>query len=127
MDKNAKKIIIDGIAYVTEDYALGVLKEAEKKEGMPYVMIRTYSAGVHCGYLKYRDGKEVHLIDSIRIWKWSGAATLSQLAMEGTNDVNNCKFSMPITTKLILTEAIEVINMTEIAKRSIQNVRSWKI
>jgi len=115
-----KEITIDGQVYVPKDSA------AEQRDGMPYVMIRTYSAGVHCGYMKSREGKEVVLLDSIRIWKWAGAASLSQLSMEGTTDSGNCKFGMPITTSLTLTEAIEVIEMTEAAKQSIQNVKSWK-
>jgi hypothetical protein len=114
-----KEIIVDGVVYILKN------QEAEKKDGMPFVMIRTYSAGVHCGYLKAREGKEVTLIDSIRIWRWSGAASLSQLAMEGTTNPEECKFGVPIT-EIILTEAIEVIAMTETAKQSIQNVESWK-
>ena len=126
--KNMKKVKVDkveieGIIYVPENSIPNV---AEKREGMPYVMVRTYSAGVHCGWLKSKKAKEVELLESIRIWKWEGAASLSQLAMEGTNNPNNCKFGMPITTSLILTESIEVIEMTETAKNSIQNVESWK-
>lgn len=117
------ELTIEGIVYVPKS---SVEQKAEKRDGMPYVMIRTYSAGVHCGYLKYRDGKEVELLDSIRIWKWAGAASLSQLSMDGTNNPSNCKFGMPITTSLILTEAIEVIEMTETAKQSIQKIASWK-
>jgi len=110
-----KTVTIDGVKFIEE-----------KTDGMPYVMIRTYSAGVHCGLLKSRNGKEVELLESIRIWKWSGAASLSQLAMEGTNDTENCKFGMPISTSLILTEAIEIILMTETAIQSIKKVKSWK-
>jgi len=118
-----KEMVIDGVTYVPKGTEI---KEAEKRDGMPYVMIRTYSAGVHCGYLKSRNGKEVELLDSIRIWRWDGAASLSQLAMEGTNKPSGCKFGVPITTLLLLTEAIEVITMTETAKQSIQIVESWK-
>jgi hypothetical protein len=92
---------------------------------MDYVMIRTYSAGVHCGYLRKKDRKEVTLIDSIRIWKWNGAASLSQLSQEGTNKPDECKFGIPVK-KIILTESIEIITMTELAKKSIQKVVSWK-
>jgi len=122
MTKKVKvdELVIDGVTYVPKGLS------AEKLEGMPYVMIRTYSAGVHCGYLKSREGKEVELLDSIRIWKWDGAASISQLAMEGTNAPDGCKFGVPITTSLLLTESIEVIEMTETAKQSIQNVSSWK-
>jgi hypothetical protein len=125
MSKKVKvdELIIDGTVYVPKE---SVVEKAKSRDGMAYVMIRTYSAGVHCGYLKSREGKEVVLLDSIRIWQWSGAASLSQLAMEGTKSPANCKFGMPITTDLILTEAIEVIEMTETAKQSIQNVTSWK-
>jgi len=118
-----QEIVIDGTTYVPK----GSINEiAETRDGMPFVMVRTYSAGVHCGYLKERNGKEVKLLDSIRIWKWSGAASLSQLSMEGTNNPSECKFGMTITTQLILTESIEVIEMTETARQSIQNVEPWK-
>ncbi len=117
------ELVIEGITYVPKD---SIAKKAEPVDGMDYVMIRTYSAGVHCGWLKKREGKEAELLESIRIWKWSGAASLSQLAMEGTNDSSNCKFGMPISTSLTVTEVIEVIVMTEKAKESIQNVEAWK-
>ena len=46
-----------------------------------YVIVRTYSAGVFAGYLISQKGKEVTLTDARRIWFWSGAASLSQLAI----------------------------------------------
>lgn len=125
MNKTVKvqEIVIDGTTYVPKsDQSI----TAKKRDGMQYVMVRTYSAGVHCGFLKSRNGKEVVLLDSIRIWKWAGAASLSQLAMDGTNSPSNCKFGVPITTSIILTETIEVIEMTETAKQSIQKTKSWK-
>ena len=115
-----QEIIIDGTTYVPKETILAI-----KRDGMSYVMIRTDSAGVHCGYLKSKEGKEVVLVDSIRIWKWAGAFTLSQLAMEGTKKPDNCKFDIPITTSITLTEAIEIIEMTDIAKQNIQKVKSW--
>ena len=120
MKKKIDKFELEGITYVPENSQM-----AEQRDGMDYVMIRTYSAGVHCGYLKERKGKEVTLLDSIRIWKWDGAASLSQLSQEGTNAPAGCKFAMPIK-EIILTEAIEIIKMTEMAKKSIEEVLSWK-
>jgi len=122
MKKKIDKLTIEGVEYIPVSQ---VPQLAEERDGMPYVMIRTYSAGVHCGYLKSRNGKEVVLLDSIRIWRWDGAASLSQLSQEGTNKPSGCKFGMPIS-EITLTEAIEVIQMTETAKQSIQNVESWK-
>lgn len=117
------ELTIDGTVYVPKGSSLS---SVEKIDGMEYVMIRTYSAGVHCGWLKEREGKEVTLLESIRIWKWDGAASISQLSQEGTNAPDGCKFGMALATPLILTESIEIITMTETAKQSIQNVTPWK-
>lgn len=54
---------------------------------MKYVIVRTYSAGVFAGELESRTGQEVVLRNARRIWYWVGAATLSQLAMEGTKNL----------------------------------------
>lgn len=116
------ELVIDGTTYVPKESNQQI---AETRDGMPFVMVRTYSAGVHCGYLKSRNGKECELLDSIRIWKWEGAASLSQLAMEGTNNPTGCKFGMAVTST-VFTEVIEQLSMTEVAKNSIQKVESWK-
>ena len=88
-------------------------------------IVRTYSAGVFLGTIKERNGKEVLLENARRIWYWDGAATLSQLANEGTKKPENCKFPAPVS-ELLLTEAIEVIPATEAAIASIAAVPVWK-
>ena len=89
------------------------------------VIVRTYSAGVHYGTLAERDGKEVLLENTRRIWYWDGAASLSQLALEGTRKPGSCKFSVALEA-IILTEAIEIIPCTEKAVASIEGVRVWR-
>ncbi len=88
-------------------------------------IVRTYSAGVFIGTIKERNGKEVLLGNARRIWYWDGAATLSQLANEGTSKPNNCKFPAPVA-EVLLTEAIEFIPATEAAIESIAAVPEWK-
>jgi hypothetical protein len=92
---------------------------------LPYVIVRTYSAGVFAGELKSRKGKEVVLRNSRRIWYWSGAASLSQLAMQGTKDPLNCKCPIPVSEE-ILTEAIEILFATPTARKSIESVPIWE-
>jgi hypothetical protein len=96
------------------------------KNNKKFVVVRTYSAGVHAGYLKSRKGMEVELTDSIRIWKWEGAFTLSQLAMEGVTKPNDCRFSMPVDS-ILLIQAIEIIPTTPQAQKSIQGVKPHKV
>jgi len=117
---NKKTIIIDGVEYVKKSE---VKKMAINTDGMPYVIIRTYSAGVHAGYLAKKDGLEVTLINSRRIWSWSGAASLSELAMKGTSNPDNCKF--PCEVDKIQLQWIEIIDCTEKAMNSIKEVKIW--
>jgi len=89
------------------------------------VMVRTYSAGVFVGEFVSRKGQEVVLANARRIWYWSGAASLSQLAMEGTSDPANCKFPCPVD-RVELLQAIEILDVTPKAKQSIDGVPVWK-
>jgi len=88
-------------------------------------MVRTYSAGVFLGTLKSREGKEVLLTNARRMWYWDGAASLSQLATDGTSKPKTCKFPAAVS-EVLLTEAIEIIPATEAAIASIAAVKVWK-
>ena len=88
-------------------------------------MVRTYSAGVFAGTIVSRKGKEVLLKNARRIWYWTGAASLSQLAMSGTSQPEKCKFPEPVK-EVLLTEVIEIIPITAMAKKSIERVAIWK-
>lgn len=90
-----------------------------------YCMVRTYSAGVFAGTIESRNGKEVVLSNARRIWYWDGAASLSQLATSGTSKPNNCKFPEPVP-EVMLTEAVEIIPITDVAKALIESVPIWK-
>ncbi len=109
-----KEIIIDGVKYTPN-------AEVSKD----YVIVRTYSAGVFAGNLVEKNGKEVVLKNARRLWYWDGAATLSQLAMEGVKKPDKCKFPCEVTT-ITLTEAIEIIPCTDEAIKSIKGVGIWK-
>lgn len=98
------------------------------KAKKPFVIIRTYSAGVHIGYLESRKGQEVKLSKSRRVWYWKGAASLSQMAVDGihTSGISECKFSV-VVPEIELTQAIEVIKCTPNAIKNLQGVPVWKI
>jgi hypothetical protein len=109
------EIIVNGKTYV----------EKQPEVTADYCIVRTYSAGVHAGYLKERNGKEVTLKNSRRIWYWDGAASLSQMAVDGVSKPENCKFAV-VLPEIMLTEAIEIIPCTEKAKVCIESVKEWK-
>ena len=90
-----------------------------------YCIIRTYSAGVFAGFLESIEGKVGTVTAARRIWYWDGAASLSQLAMEGTSKPENCKFPCEVES-VLLTEIIEVSPCTDKAIESIKGVAIWK-
>lgn len=98
---------------------------AKQLDGMKYVIVRTYSAGVFAGYLESRNGQEVVLRRVRRIWYWRGAASLSQLAVDGTSEPSGCKFPVAVD-RIELMQAIEILECTAIAQESIQGVAIWK-
>jgi hypothetical protein len=115
-------IKIDETEYIRKD---SINTQATPRDGMRYVLVRTHSAGVFAGYLESQDGQVVVLRDARRIWKWAGAASLSQLATDGTSDPSNCKFPVEVD-RIELLQSIEIINVTEKARQSIKGVAIWK-
>ena len=87
-------------------------------------MVRTEKAGVFAGILAARVGDEAIVRNARRIWYWSGAASLSQLATEGTSKPSKCKFPVPVGEVLLLG-VIEIIPMTDAAVESIASVPVW--
>lgn len=90
-----------------------------------YVIVRTYSAGVFAGTLVQKEGTEVELSNARRIWYWKGAASLSQLAEEGTSKPNDCKFPQEVS-QVLLSGVIEILKVTDKAIESIKGVPIWK-
>ena len=89
------------------------------------VIVRTYSAGVFAGTLESRKGQEVVLTNARRLWYWAGAASLSQLAVVGTSNPSGCKFPIAVP-RVELLQAVEILDMTEAARKSIESVPEWK-
>lgn len=97
----------------------------KSKSQLEYVIVRTYSAGVFAGYIESRKGQEVVMTKARRIWYWSGAASLSQLAMDGTSNPSACKFPCEVD-RVELLQAIEILKVTSKAEASIKGVPIWK-
>lgn len=90
------------------------------------VIVRGDRSGVFFGTLVEKEGTEVTLKDCRRLWRWYGAASISQLAAEGTTEPDRCMFTMTVEQVVIL-DAIEINLCTAEAIKSIEGVRVWKI
>lgn len=89
------------------------------------VIIRGDRSGVFFGTLKAKDGREVTLENCRRLWYWDGAASISQLAVNGTTKPGACKFTVTVE-EIVILDAIEIIACTDKAVKSIEGVAEWK-
>ena len=87
-------------------------------------IVRTYSAGVFFGEVVSRKGKEATIRNARRLWYWSGAASLSELAQRGTSKPTDCKFPISVDS-ITVTEVIEILDVTSRAAASIDGVKPW--
>lgn len=120
-----KSITLNWEEYVKKSDIPKIPSKAKSLKGMEYKIVRTYSAWVFAGYVESRNGQEVILRNARRLWNWYGAASLSQLAQSGTSQPEKCKFPEEVD-KVELLQAIEILDVTEEAKLSIQSVKIWK-
>lgn len=90
-----------------------------------YYIIRCDRAGVFFAKIAERRGSEADLVDCRRLWYWDGAASLSQLAVDGVSKPGNCKFTVTVPSMTVLG-VIEVIPCSEKAAECIRRVREWR-
>lgn len=91
-----------------------------------YYIIRCNEAGVFFGHIKERRGSEADITDVRRIHYWDGAASLSQLAMEGVTNPSACRFTVTVPIMTVLN-IIELIPCTDAAVKNILEVPVWRI
>jgi len=117
------EIKLDDVTYVRKDLIQS--NKADQVDEMDYVIVRTISAGVFAGYMESRNGAEITLVHVRRLWYWDGAASLSQLSVDGVSKPKTRKFPCEMQ-RTTLTEAIEIIECTEKARISIAEVAIWE-
>jgi len=89
-----------------------------------YVIIRCRDAGVHAGELVRYEGRTVHLRNTRRIWYWSGAESLSELALFGAANPRECKFAAELP-EITLLEACEIIPCSPESEKMIRGCQKW--
>ena len=86
-----------------------------------FVLVRTRSAGIHCGILEEQNGIAAMLKNARRIWRWRGANTLNELSVKGAEE-NFTRISDPVDF-ILLTEALEIIPCTPKAEKNLRKSR----
>lgn len=88
-------------------------------------IIRSDRAGVFIGEIKEKNGSEVVLANVRKLWSWSGACAVEELAMNGVKKPRQCRFTVTVPEMAVLG-VIQLLPCTEAASRSIRAVEDWK-
>jgi hypothetical protein len=103
-------------------------KKTTKKTTQPYVITRGYRSGVHAGYLVSRNEEGMIVLRSARrIWSWSGAASLSELAVYGARNSAQCRFGATISRQELAREDVaEIIHCQPDGQQMIESQKEWR-
>lgn len=80
---------------------------ATKKKFGKIVLIRSNMSGVWIGYLKSKKDNEVTLTNALKIWRWRGANTTSELAMYGCDSNGYTRVAEP-TAEVVVSDVCEI-------------------
>jgi hypothetical protein len=93
----------------------------KKKSSSPKIhLVRCRNSGVNVGVIVRRDGSEITLEGSHKIWRWRGANTLHELAANGASMTDYTRISEPAPGEVVLLDAVEII---ECSPKAADNLR----
>lgn len=93
-----------------------------------WYIIRADKAGVFMGKISFIEGTTIGVNAIRRLYYWSGALDVTQLAKQGVSKPGSCKFSEQLDKSdlSIVTNLTEYHPITETALKSLNSVPVWK-
>ena len=119
-----KTIMIDEVEYIRKD---SVTEQACTLKDLTLCIIRTYSAGVWYAYTDYEAENtfsNVIIKKAKRIYRWGGAFTLSEIALNGI--ASNSKVAQEIA-ELKINRVLELIPVSAKAKNVIESIKTYEV
>lgn len=89
-------------------------------------IVRGNRSGVFFGKVVSINGQEVELSNFRKLHYWDGACAIEELALNGTNKPENCRFTVFVEYGLV-SDMIQINECTEKAIESIGKVKLWTI
>ena len=89
------------------------------------VIVRADRAGVFYGELVEQKEKSVVMKNVRKLWYWDGAAAVEELAVSGTIEPDECKFTVSVA-EMEINQWIQILPCTKKSQKSIEGVKIWK-
>ena len=93
---------------------------------MKKYIVRTAKAGVFFGEIETYNSEYIEMKNVRKLWAWTGASSIEQLATEGVPKPLECKFTV-VVPHMWLSEPIQIIEATDAACKTFNKVREWKM
>lgn len=89
------------------------------------VIVRAEGSGVFFGTLTAKNDSEVQLTNARKLYYWSGANTVEDLAVAGAKNPQNCKFTVAVD-EVTINKYLQIIPCTKASISNIENTFVWK-
>ena len=89
------------------------------------VIVRADKAGVFYGTLVAKNDSECQLANARKLYYWSGACAIEQIALEGVKFPGNCQFTV-VNKESTINNYLQILTCTDIAIANIESVPVWK-
>lgn len=89
-----------------------------------YVIVRSNLAGVFFGVLTDKQGDELTLKNARKLYYFSGANTVEDLAVNGALNINNCKFTV-LVDEIIISKFEQILPCTKEAIAQNKSIPVW--
>ena len=90
-----------------------------------YVIVRADKAGVFFGQLVKKEGSEITLNNCRKLYYWSGACAVEELALHGVVNKEECRFTVTVDN-VTINDFIQIIPCSNDAIENIKSVKEWK-
>lgn len=90
-----------------------------------HVIVRANEAGVFFGVLESIEGRNIILKNTRKLFRWEGANTVEQIALEGVSKPDNCKFTQSVEN-VGIANFCQILPCTQEAVENIEKVKVWK-
>lgn len=94
-----------------------------------YCIVRDHRAGVFAGTLIWINEnvrQNIKLTNCRKLWYWSGASGVEQIALEGVQNPSSCKFTVEVEEQELF-DCVQIIKASPKAKKNIEKVKPWKM
>lgn len=92
-----------------------------------FYIIRADKAGVFIGKIKHADGTTLQVSNLRRLYRWSGALDVTQIAANGVSGENKFSVQFGDDDLSVIYNVIECHPVSDKALETINNIKAWKI